>query len=287
VTLEKLGYLAKARGDLAGALRYYSEGKSIAERLAASDPANAGSQRDLSVTLEKLGDLAEAQGDLAGALRYYSEGKSIAERFAASDPANAGRQRDLVVSLQRSAFMAARVAEADEAAKFLAQCHSTLMRMRARKMHMDSGIADFLAQLEASASENYARLVAMLANSSTTAPSHPAPPITIPDPQPRREISTEELRESARFSFGKGRWEGAAMEFQKLLDRGEPIEELAPQIVTCLLNAHETLLPHDAATIEDLLQRLESAGHTPLAADLRRQLEAKQPKPKKPWWKLR
>ena len=81
-------------------------------------------------------------------------------------------------------------------------------------------------------------------------------------------------------------WSAAASDLQKLLAQGEPLADIAPKIVTCLLNAHEDLLPHDAATIEDLLRRLESAGHTTLTADLRLQLEAKQPQPRKPWWKF-
>jgi hypothetical protein len=43
-----------AQGDLAGALSAYEESKAIAERLAASDPSNAGWQRDLVVSLWKL-----------------------------------------------------------------------------------------------------------------------------------------------------------------------------------------------------------------------------------------
>jgi tetratricopeptide (TPR) repeat protein len=39
-----------AQGDLAGALKSYRDGLAIAERLAQSDPGNAGWQRDLSVS---------------------------------------------------------------------------------------------------------------------------------------------------------------------------------------------------------------------------------------------
>lgn len=69
-------------------------------------------------------------------------------------------------------------------------------------------------------------------------------------------------------------------------DRHVPSAVGAPKIITCLLSAHEDLLPHDATTIEDLLLRLESADDTTIADDLRRQLSAKLPKPKKPWWKF-
>jgi tetratricopeptide (TPR) repeat protein len=70
----------------------------LLQQHAASDPANAAWQRDLSVSLDRLGDLAVAQGDLAGALRYFTEDKTIAERLADSDPSNAEWQRDLSYS---------------------------------------------------------------------------------------------------------------------------------------------------------------------------------------------
>ena len=90
-----------AQGDLAGALKSYRDGLAIAERLAKSDPGNAGWQRDLSVSYDKVGDVQVAQGDLAGALKSYRDSLAIAERLAKSDPGNAGWQRDLSVSLQQ------------------------------------------------------------------------------------------------------------------------------------------------------------------------------------------
>ena len=61
-----LGDVRSAQGDLAGALKAYSDGLAIADRLAKSDPGNAGWQRDLSVSYEKVGDVQVAQGDLPG-----------------------------------------------------------------------------------------------------------------------------------------------------------------------------------------------------------------------------
>ena len=92
-----------AQGDLAGALKSYRDGLAIAERLAQSDPGNAGWQRDLSVSYEKAGNVQMAQGDLAGALKSYSGSLAIAERLAQSDPGNAGWQRDLAVSYAKLA----------------------------------------------------------------------------------------------------------------------------------------------------------------------------------------
>ena len=61
-----------AQGDLAAALKSYSDSLAISERLAKSDPGNAGWQRDLSVSYEKVGDVQVAQGDLAGGAEILS-----------------------------------------------------------------------------------------------------------------------------------------------------------------------------------------------------------------------
>jgi tetratricopeptide (TPR) repeat protein len=73
----------------------------IAERLANSDPGNAGWQRDLSVSYNKVGGVQEARGDREGALKSYSDSLAIRERLAKSDPGNALWQRDLSVSYNK------------------------------------------------------------------------------------------------------------------------------------------------------------------------------------------
>ena len=79
----------------------------------------------------------------------------------------------------------------------------------------------------------------------------------------------------------------AAIDLEKLLARGEPLAEHGPKLVACLLNAHEDVLPGDAAKIEALLRQLDAAGHSAIATDLRRQLAAKQyASASKPWWKF-
>jgi tetratricopeptide (TPR) repeat protein len=69
----------------------------VLERLAQSDPDNAGWQRDLWVSYNKVGDVQMAQGDPQAALKSYSDGLAIIDRLAQSDPGNAGWQRDLSV----------------------------------------------------------------------------------------------------------------------------------------------------------------------------------------------
>jgi hypothetical protein len=50
VSYERIGGVQEAQGDLAGALKSYQDSLAIRDRLAKSDPGNAGRQRDLSVS---------------------------------------------------------------------------------------------------------------------------------------------------------------------------------------------------------------------------------------------
>ena len=74
----------------------------IADRLAKSDPGNAGWQHDLSVSFERVGDVLVAQGNLPEALKpYRDDSLAIFDRLAKSDPGNAGWQCDLAVCDER------------------------------------------------------------------------------------------------------------------------------------------------------------------------------------------
>jgi hypothetical protein len=103
---------------------------------------------------------------------------------------------------------------------------------------------------------------------------------------PPRQFSTAEIREAAANALKRGLWEAAATYLEKLLQQGEPVETVAPDLITALLNAHETVSPHTVTRIETLLAQLTSAGHPALAAQLRQQHAAKLAPSKKPWWKF-
>ena len=60
-----------AQGNPPAALTSYQASLAIWERLAKSDPANAGWQRALSVSHNKVGDVQVAQGNLPEALTSY------------------------------------------------------------------------------------------------------------------------------------------------------------------------------------------------------------------------
>jgi predicted negative regulator of RcsB-dependent stress response len=86
VTHNKIGDVLVAKGNLAEALHSYRDSLAIMDRLAKSDPSNAGWQRDLSVSYNKIGDVLLAQGNVAEALASYREDLAIASRLAATDP---------------------------------------------------------------------------------------------------------------------------------------------------------------------------------------------------------
>jgi hypothetical protein len=56
-----LGDIRRQRGNLDAALASYRDSLAIADRLAKSDPGNAGWQRDLSVSYEKVGNWPPSQ----------------------------------------------------------------------------------------------------------------------------------------------------------------------------------------------------------------------------------
>jgi hypothetical protein len=72
----------------------YGDGLAITDRLAKSDPGNAGWQRDLSFSFKKIGDVLMAQRNLPDALKSYRDGLAITDRLAKTDPSNASWQRN-------------------------------------------------------------------------------------------------------------------------------------------------------------------------------------------------
>jgi hypothetical protein len=105
---------------------------------------------------------------------------------------------------------------------------------------------------------------------------------------PPQKLTIPQLRDSAATALKRGLWEAAETCLEKLLQQGEPVETVAPDLITALLNAHETLSPATVTRIETLLAQLTSTGHTAPAQDLRQKLTAKltPSKTKKSKWKF-
>jgi len=93
-----VGNVSKGQGELADALKNYSDSLAIREKLASRDPSNVDWQHDLSVSYDNVGDVLRDQGDLAGALKSYRDSLAIREKLATQDPSNLGRKYDLAAS---------------------------------------------------------------------------------------------------------------------------------------------------------------------------------------------
>ena len=90
-----------AIGDTAGALAAAEQARQIMADLAASNPTNAGWQRDLSVSYNKVGDVQVAQGDLTGALKSS----------ATASPSESGWRNPIPATPAGSAICRCRTAE--------------------------------------------------------------------------------------------------------------------------------------------------------------------------------
>jgi len=104
---------------------------SVLERLAASDPGNAGWQQDLAAAHGYVGMVLQDQGDLSGALRAYLAFRDGMERLAASDPGNAEWQRDLSVSHGRIGDVWVAQGDLPDALAAYRSCHAGLERLAA------------------------------------------------------------------------------------------------------------------------------------------------------------
>jgi tetratricopeptide (TPR) repeat protein len=131
VAYNRIGDVHLDQGDLAGALKSFSDSLAIRDRLAQSDPGNAGWQYDLGISNERIGDVQVAQGDLAGALKSYRAKFAIIDGLAQSDPGNAGWQRDLSVSYNKTGDV--QVAQGDLAGALTSYRNSLAIRDRLAK----------------------------------------------------------------------------------------------------------------------------------------------------------
>jgi hypothetical protein len=73
----KIGDVQVAQGNLGAALTSYQASLTIAERLAKSDPGNAGWQRDLSVSYAKLANIYLKTEQSIKAREALSTGRDI------------------------------------------------------------------------------------------------------------------------------------------------------------------------------------------------------------------
>ncbi|MBV8107835.1 MAG: DUF4062 domain-containing protein, partial [Hyphomicrobiales bacterium] len=142
----RIGNVQVAQGDLAGALKSYSDGLAIIDRQVKSDPNNAARRRDLYAFHTFVGNVQVEQGDLAGALKSYNDGLAIIDRLTKSDPENAGWQRQLSVSYLKIGDV--QVAQGDLAGAL--KSYSDGLAIRDRLAKSDPGNAGWQRDLSVS-----------------------------------------------------------------------------------------------------------------------------------------
>src|ERR1019366_1692035 len=84
-----------AQSDLAAALQSYQDSHAIFDRLAKSDPGNAGWQRDLSVSYAKLADVYLKSQQATKDKEALAAGRDISASLVARFPDQATWKQDL------------------------------------------------------------------------------------------------------------------------------------------------------------------------------------------------
>jgi tetratricopeptide (TPR) repeat protein len=227
-----------------------------------------GNLDGLQRTLGNQALILQACGDLDGAMALHKEEERICRQV--------GTVEGLAVSLANQASVLWKMERAREGLPLAEEAHRLAAGHGYAALARQFG--PFLNGLrQAAQSEDLGKRGA---TATTTLASQ--------SQMSQREPSIRELRDLAATAMKRGLWEAAETYLEKLLQQGEPVETVAPDLITALLNAHETLTSHAVTRIETLLGQLDSAGHTALAAPFREKLTAKldASKPKKPWWKF-
>lgn len=95
VSYNRVGDVQVAQGDPAAALKSFSDSLAIRDRLAKSDPGNAGWQRDLAISCGRAAVVHREMGERSKALDLLRKGHEIMARLTRLSPENARWKADL------------------------------------------------------------------------------------------------------------------------------------------------------------------------------------------------
>jgi len=109
--------------------------------------------------------------------------------------------------------------------------------------------------------------------------------------QPALDLHTAQpmndgLRASAETMYNKCLWDAASSVYEKLLAAGDPVEEVGPKLVKCLLNIHKPPTPGEVKRAKEVVGQLDAKGRSDLVDPFRQILTAKQPPEKRGIWRL-
>lgn len=97
VLFNNQGNVAKAQGDLAGALQNYRDAAAFFEPLSKREPGKVIWQRNHSIALWGVAEVLREQGDLTGALHNHRAALAITERLYAQDANKGDWEHDLAI----------------------------------------------------------------------------------------------------------------------------------------------------------------------------------------------
>ncbi len=103
LSLDVIGDVLLARGDIDAAGKQYAAAKIAREQLSARAPEQAQWQLDLATSHEKLGDCLEAQGELADSLEQHRAALKIRERIEVRRAGSRAERAHLARSYEKTA----------------------------------------------------------------------------------------------------------------------------------------------------------------------------------------
>jgi len=257
-SLGNQGNILYSRGDLDGAMALHQQEEQIFREL--------GMKEGLVRTQGNQALILQARGDLNGAMTLHQQVGQICREL--------GNRRDLAISLANLSLVLKQLGRTREALPVAEEAlQMVVTHGYAALAQQIGGILNSIRQVEETK---------VLKPSSTL----PASRSVLGAMLSQGEPTLAELRESAAAALRGCQWEAAETCLQKLLDQGTPLKTVAPDLITALLNIHAELPPANVTRVRKLISELEEYGHFDLALAARRQLEAKLPQGRKPWWKV-
>ena len=118
VSLEKVGEVQRALGDVAGARERFEQSLQVRERLVKLTGESPEALRDWSVSLNKVGEVQRALGDEAGARERFEQSLQVRERLVKLTGESPEALLDLASALERLGDVAHEQGDKDAARQF-------------------------------------------------------------------------------------------------------------------------------------------------------------------------
>jgi tetratricopeptide (TPR) repeat protein len=280
--------LVLARGDQNGALTLWKQQEHICRTL--------GKKDGLQASLGNQGNLHYYRGDLDAAMKLYEQKERISRQIGYRDGIQAALRNQGLIHSARDNYEDAmsKYKQTEQICREIGNAEWLAISLQDQSIvfhntdRASEGIPLAEEALNVAKSCGYSDVARSIESTLLELRQALEGFASSPPPLQRPEPTLPELRDSAANALRHGWWEGAETCFRKLLDRGEPIGELGPKIVVCILSARAVLSEHDVARLQCVIQQLEAADHRSQADDIRQQLAQRQAQnqPVKPWWRF-